>query len=245
MTFPGTTQCYCCEKKATTRDHIPPKCFFPKAKHLPENSPNYRNNLITVPSCSEHNNCRSKDDQYTAVVIAMNSESNIAFSLLKSKWTETMLKNEASLGKRICSKARKVPIISEKGNLLILNETLAIPYEWNRIESVIKSIACGIYYLESNFQEKWIDDIYIDILISPARDSRPHQKIHELREINQSFIDLQQEDEKFEIPKKGSNPKIFYYQFLKTENNDCLIRIVFYDDFIFIVTLKKSIPIFL
>lgn len=237
-------QCYCCEKTATTKEHIPPKCFFPEPKHLPENSPNYRKNLITVPSCFEHNNYRSKDDEYAAAVIILNSESKLAFTFHKSKWVKTMLRNQASLGKRIFSKARQVPIISKKGNLLILNETLAIPYEWNRIESVIKSIACGIYYWESNFQEKWIDDIYIDILISPARDSRSPQKIHELREINQSFIDLQQEDEKFGITKKGSNPKIFYYQFLKTKNNDCLIRMVFYDDFIFIVTLKKSIPIF-
>ena len=37
---------YCLEREATTKDHVPPKCFFP---------PDDRPNLITVPSCLECN----------------------------------------------------------------------------------------------------------------------------------------------------------------------------------------------
>ena len=35
MKPPKNVQCYCCEQIATTGDHIPPKCFFPKKKDLP------------------------------------------------------------------------------------------------------------------------------------------------------------------------------------------------------------------
>jgi hypothetical protein len=59
--------CYYCNEIATTKEHTPPKCFFPKKKDLPSGSPDYRKNLITVPSCEKHNTGRSKDDEYTAV----------------------------------------------------------------------------------------------------------------------------------------------------------------------------------
>src|SRR4028119_384032 len=91
-------QCYCCEQTATTKDHIPPKCFFPEKKYLSSNSPDYRSHLITIPSCSEHNNSRSRDDEYTAAVIVMNSESELAFTMFKSKWVQTLLRREGVLG---------------------------------------------------------------------------------------------------------------------------------------------------
>ena len=79
--------CYYCNEIATPKEHTPPKCFFPKKKDLPSGSPDYRKNLITVPSCEKHNTGRSKDDEYTAVSIIMHSDnSDLAFSLLMSKW---------------------------------------------------------------------------------------------------------------------------------------------------------------
>lgn len=52
--------CYACERPATTREHVPPACFFPPA---------YRSNLITVPSCPVHNNENSKDVEYVRNVL--------------------------------------------------------------------------------------------------------------------------------------------------------------------------------
>lgn len=237
MKFPSGTQCYCCEKTATTKDHIPPKCFFPEKKHLPNNSSDYRRNLITVPSCSEHNNFRSHDDEYTAAVIAMSSENNLALAILKSKWIKVLLRNEGSLGKRIFAQAQPVRTIHQHNKLLIPRETLAITYELERIENVIKSIARGIYYLE--LQNKWVDDI--DIIIPKAlyKNLKPRQDINKWETINQCFIRLTAH-EQFELTKKGSNPDIFYYQFFKLEkNSDYMIRIVFYNYFVIFAILKK------
>ena len=53
----GLKQCYFCGKEATSKEHVPPKSFFPdKDKH--------RLNLITVPSCHDHNNKKSGTDEY-------------------------------------------------------------------------------------------------------------------------------------------------------------------------------------
>lgn len=54
--------CYACESPATTKEHAPPRCFFPEA---------YRNNnLITVPSCKKHNNEISGDVEYARNIIS-------------------------------------------------------------------------------------------------------------------------------------------------------------------------------
>ncbi|MDB5348749.1 MAG: hypothetical protein JWP89_7126 [Schlesneria sp.] len=56
--------CVYCGNKATTRDHIPPKCLFPDP--LPSD-------LITVPACHKCNAGESKDDEYfRARIVAKN-----------------------------------------------------------------------------------------------------------------------------------------------------------------------------
>jgi hypothetical protein len=58
-----------CDQLAPTDDHIPPKCFFPEEKDIPKGK-NYRDNLITVPACKEHNLKTSKDDEYIWAIVA-------------------------------------------------------------------------------------------------------------------------------------------------------------------------------
>lgn len=58
--------CYfqACTTAASTKEHVPPKAFFPKDK---------RDQLITVPSCPEHNSQKSGDDMYALAQICMNA----------------------------------------------------------------------------------------------------------------------------------------------------------------------------
>lgn len=63
--------CYWCGKKATSKEHVPPKCLFPEHKDIKEiYDKNYRENLITVPSCDEHNMMKSNDDEYLLVCLS-------------------------------------------------------------------------------------------------------------------------------------------------------------------------------
>lgn len=48
-------ECYFCGKASTSSEHVPPKNLFPT-------DPKYRYNLITVPSCDEHNSKKSDLD---------------------------------------------------------------------------------------------------------------------------------------------------------------------------------------
>ena len=49
--------CYHCGEPATTAEHAPAKCLFPRL-------PGYRENLVTVPSCALHNTEKSGDDEH-------------------------------------------------------------------------------------------------------------------------------------------------------------------------------------
>lgn len=231
--------CYYCEAIATTKDHIPPKCFFPEKKYLPSNSPDYRNQLITVDACSAHNNSRSSDDEYTAAVIVMNSHSDLALAVFKSKWVQALLRREESLGKRIFFTAKNARVISQKNGVLIPNETLAISYEMKRIERVIESIARALYYVESGRQEKWTEDCIIRSLNFLNRDLSYSQDSDNLNQINQAFIHNEKQQESG-ITRKGTHPDIFYYQFFKSEGINCIIRMVFYSDVTFLAFLKQK-----
>jgi hypothetical protein len=59
--------CYMCPAPATTREHAPPKCFFPEG---------FRTNLITVPSCPDHNSIHSRDVEYTRNVLCTQRGAN-------------------------------------------------------------------------------------------------------------------------------------------------------------------------
>lgn len=61
--------CYACGRPATSREHVPPKCLFPKDGTDPSGK-NHRIRLITVPSCAEHNLGKSRDDEYLMAAIA-------------------------------------------------------------------------------------------------------------------------------------------------------------------------------
>jgi hypothetical protein len=53
-----------CSLYGNTKEHIPPKSFFPKDQ---------RNQLLTVTSCQLHNNAKSLDDTYVLAHICMNA----------------------------------------------------------------------------------------------------------------------------------------------------------------------------
>ncbi len=53
--------CYACDELAITKEHAPPRSFFP---------PVHRSKLITVPSCARHNNDNSQDIEYARNVIS-------------------------------------------------------------------------------------------------------------------------------------------------------------------------------
>jgi hypothetical protein len=63
-----TDTCYSCASAATSTEHVPTACLFPEKKDL-DDDVDYQKNLITVPSCDEHNSHKSKDDEYVQLIL--------------------------------------------------------------------------------------------------------------------------------------------------------------------------------
>jgi len=69
---------------------------------------------------------------------------------------------------------------------------------------------------------------------------------YELDEISKCFSQGERHPE-LKLSKKGSQPSVFYYQIFKAKNGDTLIKMVFYEDFIFFarLTAETTTPIHL
>lgn len=88
-----------CQDIPVTVEHAPPKSFFPKDK---------RKNLITVPSCTEHNNVKSNNDIYVLAQVTMNSSPrNNAQSIFMKSIAPQLEYNQEALRKILADGSRK------------------------------------------------------------------------------------------------------------------------------------------
>jgi hypothetical protein len=67
---PAALDCYFCGALATSKEHVPPRCLFPKAGDVVDGA-DYRKNLVTVASCDVHNMHKSKEDEYLRFILAL------------------------------------------------------------------------------------------------------------------------------------------------------------------------------
>jgi len=201
--------CYACDGIATSKEHVPPRSFFP---------PSYRKNLITVPSCDIHNSEKSKNDGYLRSLIAIYYENNLEGQLLFSQKVMRSLKRRPNLIKRFFFTGDVYPA------LINGKPSMAFSYDSKRLEETIACIAKAIYY--HHFQMKWTEQLQI---IPASAAVSPKVKGYEVQ--NAWLAKLKSME--FETLKFGENQDIFYYQFLEDANNDFKrLRMVFYQGFV-------------
>jgi hypothetical protein len=123
--------CYTCEAEATTREHVPPRAFFPQG---------FRTNLWTVPSCEAHNLDNSLDVEYVRNVIV--SHRNVA-------GTAQELAQSASFRSFEHSSALFFQTFGGAEFVVVDGEPTAIfQFDLDRFKRVMKAIAFGLYYNE-------------------------------------------------------------------------------------------------
>src|SRR5947209_4210448 len=107
-TKPGEN-CTYCSAKATTRDHVPPRCLFPKP--MPPD-------LVTVPCCKDCNQKASLDDEYFRTALAMRDDlyERPEVQPLAEKALKSFARPERQgLAKRILGTAKQVDMFSNGG----------------------------------------------------------------------------------------------------------------------------------
>jgi hypothetical protein len=213
-----------CEKPPTSTEHIPPQCIFPEKKDLPVGV-DFRKNLITVPSCDDHNISKSDNDEYLNLVIMSHFENNLhAQRQFSKKQMRAFTKRSSKFSMfkgMFPAKVFGLPSMGFKADRERLDKSL----DW---------IARGLYYHQ--FADVWNEKIKVVIPSLFAVGSNDSKDIN-LREAHVAAITSRYlKDE----PMNGENPEIFHYQ-LRREINPLglMVRMVFYEGF---VSTAFSIP---
>ncbi|MGO6781217.1 hypothetical protein ACCT13_21050 [Rhizobium ruizarguesonis] len=115
-----------CAEKGTTKEHIPPRSFFPEGERL---------QLLTVKSCKAHNNDKSTNDLYVLAQICMNaSPSNRAREVFKEKVVPQLSHNNNALRKLLLKGSFKIP-----GGVVY-------PVDQARFDEFFTALSCGLIY---------------------------------------------------------------------------------------------------
>ena len=205
--------CYFCGKPATTREHIPPLLLFP----IQNNDANYRKNLITVPSCKEHNLAKSCDDEYFCFVLMTSNNSNsIPEKFMIQKLSRSIYRNP-----NIFFDIFKNVEYSEIKKNGIYHNLIEYNVDINRINNVLKYMSMGIYFHEFNIicEYEFISSNFLS-------EGLEAEKINEILRISEL------------IPYKGENKKIFKYKIILTNKLYFLI-LSFYEGNIIITKSTK------
>lgn len=196
-----------CGGPATGVEHVPAKCFFPKGQ---------RQNLITVPSCTLHNNATSKDDEYVRGVIVSASGNN---KLAIDHWRGDVRKSYIHSPKLFLKTFK-----DRRGN--------AFFHDRERIDGVMVKIANALYFhiykkvWDSSpapfYKQFYFDDDKTDIEVRfPNYKTIPEYNVYE-----------------------GENQSVFKYYYLEGNMNgrqNCLFKMVFYEGFeVLIMPVKDS-----
>jgi hypothetical protein len=217
---PTSNYCYWCGKPATSREHVPPKCIFPENKDSIK-AEDFRQNLITVPSCELHNLAKSTDDAYLFGILSLNCDSNETGQRQATTKFVRALRRSKGLGRAVIRQPRK-SFILDRSKGLILN-TAKITVDRNRLECILEHIGRGLHYhhFGRSFagQLKICIEFMIDhgsVLLGEA--SHPQRRLRSAT--TQMFASLQ---------KHGSNPDSFFYQVaLDSSTTDPVMRLTFY-----------------
>lgn len=191
--------CYWCGAPATSREHVPPKCLFPEEKDIGEIiKKNLRQNLITVPSCDEHNLRKSNDDEYLMACLAGRTGNNI----------------EAYI--HTCTKIRRARdrnpnLLDVESEDVIETENAKFPVQWVNVDMLrlfhsFEAIGRALYYFDFGMRFEGECQIVTRLCFHP---DAIKSTIFNTRACDM----LQREMPHWKTEINGSNPTIFTYQF--------------------------------
>lgn len=116
-----------CTEKGITKEHIPPRSFFPDGEKV---------QLLTVKSCEKHNNAKSKDDLYALAQICMNaSPSNRAREIFMNKVCPQLEHNNNAFRKKLAD-----------GAVPLGNGSVKYKVDVARLADFFTALSCGIIY---------------------------------------------------------------------------------------------------
>jgi len=205
--------CYYCNSEATTVEHIPPKNLFPAIHEL---GIDFRKNLITVPSCEEHNNKKSNsDERLRQILVGSGLTNKIGQALLPSKWKRSFERSPKLLRDEIFQ-GKRVKYMSEEDTEYQVGILAKINFE--EIDDLLIKICSGLYYNETGKKLTGSPFLITGFTIYL---NKLQQKTNE--------IELSKVRKFFSSSKCiGENPEVFYYN-RRFNSNIITFLLVFYE----------------
>jgi hypothetical protein len=140
--------CYACGQPGSTREHVPPRAFFPRGR---------RGNLWTVPSCRSHNTDNSLDIEYVRNVICVQRNTNAiaeaVFEAAKRSWNRS-----PALFTQTFRDVVEAVIDGEPAGLF--------PFDLDRVTTVLSAIARALSYRDFGPQYKGEWRVFCATLLS-------------------------------------------------------------------------------
>lgn len=218
VSFQMQAQCYCCENIATTAEHVPPKCLFPKLRDFGQ-ARELRRNLITVPSCARHNTGKSGDDEYLMYVLTMNLSSDALGRLQFSKKVLRAIARRPALATSLLASA--TPVRAYDPETRSTFPSIAVKGD-KRLKLALERVAYGLY--RHHFGENWQGGLFLwPEFLYPVEGDDAEKMALTLGDIFSRADKILRT-----VPFEGENPAVFKYQATRTENRTTLIRMVFY-----------------
>lgn len=208
-------QCYMCSKTATSVEHVPPRCLFPELKDAGKD---LRINLITVPSCEEHNGKKSSDDEFLMVSIAgIIGNNSIGYHHYTGKIQRALRRTSYQLLKKVFLKKKLIRLTNENKFIDIIWGTP----DHKRLIECFRHIAYGIHrhHFKQNFNGSL--NPYLGFLHTNEQNPKTFK----------AFIKEKVKIELTNKPKYGENPDVFYYQFTSADEFGIyLVKLCFYQN---------------
>ncbi len=190
--------CYMCNEPATSREHVPPRCLFPELKDV---GADCRQNLLTVPSCDEHNSGKASDDEFLMVSLAgIIGNNSIGYAHKFSKVNRAIHRSSFSLLNQ-AMKNQKWSVV-EFGPNKFIDVVWGTP-DYDRLLRCFDRIARGVHM--AHFGRKFRGQSKTILGYIPSDSPNPA----EFQRFTRDKVAIELEGK----PRLGGNHEVFNFQF--------------------------------
>lgn len=207
----NNNSCYMCDARATSREHVPPSCFFPSQTEI---GADYRKNLITVPSCEIHNSQKSHDDEFFRSIVLMFGGIN-------------HVGKHQFMGKFLRAAARAPTtyraLFQDMGQV---QQGRALQIDRDRLDRCVDHFARAVFF--ASFDMRWTAtiDSHFPQMFNEIKDNQPvpHGPTRQATDLIWSFLGNQ--------PVLGENEDVFRYRIRYEPDGDVFVLAAeFYQSF--------------
>jgi hypothetical protein len=193
-----------CPKEATSREHAPPRCIFPERSDTPSGT-DYRKNLITVPSCDEHNSEKSHDDEYLLFALAGSyTSSDVGLTQFLTK-VKRAFEHRPSKAESFIR--RSAPVQLRRVEQVDWEDGLQVIVDGDRIDSVLSNCGRALYFHETG--RKFMGQVQVFTHFTMYNDEGLQANITEAFEAAERIFATDHP--------RGANPDVFWYKFQETQ----------------------------